>query len=143
MSALFNHQPHLRRLYPHIDLFCAFTSNMLPTITHNHPLSPTCFVLPRPRLGFTLTLDPLPVTAFVDVRFPTSLTSDGSDPMYVLDPFLVRGVCCWTLKADIGTRNAIIRARTSRTIQTEIWLVIMYAPIASQASFIFTYPFTR
>jgi len=26
-----------------------------------------------------------------DVRFPTSLTSDGSDAMYVLDPSILQG----------------------------------------------------
>ena len=51
-------------------------------------------------------MDPLPVAA-VDVRFPTSLTSDGSDAMHVLGPSIFVG---WRLKADIGTRNAIIRA---------------------------------
>ena len=57
---------------------CAFTSNMLPTITHYQLHGSS-----HRALGLRMTLDPIPT---VDVRFPTSLTSDGSDAMYVLNP---------------------------------------------------------
>jgi len=53
----------------HTHLFCAFTSNILPTITHYEPHGSSY------RAWLRLTLDPLPVAA-VDVRFPTSLASD-------------------------------------------------------------------
>jgi len=52
-------------------------------------LSPTQFV--SPRLGFRPILDPLPVAAFADVCFQTSLMSDGSDAMYALDPSIFLG----------------------------------------------------
>jgi len=50
---------------------------------HSHPLWAIRFV--SPHLGLRLTLDPL-ILAAADVHFPTSLTSNVSDVMYVLGP---------------------------------------------------------
>jgi len=110
--------------------FCCYTVHELilrfhvKYASHSHPLWAIRFV--SLRLELRLTLDPLIVGA-VDVHFPTSLTSDVSDAMYVLGPSIFVGFAV----GDIGTPNATIQARTSRPIQIAIWTVMLYAPIAS------------
>ena len=89
-----------------------------------------------------LRAGPPPVATFVDTL--SDELDERSFRCYVRPRRLyIPGFCCWRLKADIGTRNAITRARTSRSMQTAMWPVMVYAPIASQASFILIRPFTR
>lgn len=62
------------------------------------------------------------IAPYLDVRFPTSLSGDGTDAMWVA--YLKRLNVYRLLMSDTGIRNAITRLRMSPSLQTLISLVM-------------------
>ena len=109
-------------------------------VSQNHPLQVPWF---DPPSTSHLTFGPAPCRCHCRCAFPNLLDGRWLRCYVRPRPLDASGVCRWGLSVEIETQNATIQARTSRSAQIVILTAMLYALLASQASFILIQPFTR